>query len=237
MNSYARAAVVMAALALGLVGGAQAVGLPNKPKPVALTNDQIPSALLALDDFSTGWSTATPPEGFKTASTTDGICNGPDALSRAQDAGLVGYGTIRFTSNPNQGPFVDELAYSFPSDRRAKAFVKGSAKQANACTAPWQSTAPGIPTGESIRLTIAALAFPKVAGDQVLAARETGTAQLNGQDLQTVTIDQVLVRKANHAFVVAYTATSPDPKQLQTYVRKAYSRFATELQNVRRHAK
>jgi hypothetical protein len=237
MNSYARAAAVISALALGLVGGAQAVGLPNKPKPVALTNDQIPSALLAVDDFPTGWSTATQPEGANTASTTEGICNGPNALSRAQDAGLVGYGTIRFTSNPNQGPFVDESVYSFPSDRRAKAFVKAAADQASACTAPWQSTPPGLPTGASARFTIAPLAFPKVAGDQVLAARETATEQLNGEDLQTATSDQVLVRKANHVLLVGYSATSPDPKQLQTYSRKAYSKFAAELQNVRRHSK
>jgi PknH-like extracellular domain len=146
-------------------------------------------------------------------------------------------GTIRFTSNPNQGPFVDESVYSFPSDRRAKAFVKAAADQASACTAPWQSTPSGLPTGASARFTIAPLAFPKVAGDQVLAARETATEQLNGEDLQTATSDQVLVRRANHVLLVGYTATSPDPKPLQTYLRKAYSKFGAELQNVRRHSK
>jgi hypothetical protein len=239
MNCSIRVAAVTAALALGLLVGeaSQAAGLPNKPKPIALTNDEIPAALLAVGDFPTGWSTATPPEGASTASATDGICNGPNALSRALDAGLVGHGEIRFTSNPSQGPFVDEFAYSFPSDRRAKAYVKATGDQASACTAPWQSTPPGLPTGATERFTIAALAFPKVAGDQVLAARETGTEQLNGQDLQTASSDQVLVRKGNHVFAVAYTASSPDPNQLQTYVRKAYSKLATELRNAQRHAK
>jgi hypothetical protein len=227
----------VALAALSVAGlGSQAVGLSSKPKPIALTNEQIPSALLALDDFPTGWSTAPLPEGANTVSATAGICNGPTALARAQGARVVGYGAIRFTSNPNQGPFVDELLYSFPSERRAKAFVKATSNQASACTTPWQlPPVSGLPMGASARATIAGLSFPKLVGDQVVAARETFTEQLNGEDISTVTEDEVLLRKGNHALVVGYLATSPDVNQLQTYVRKAYSKFGAALQNARKH--
>jgi hypothetical protein len=152
---------------------------------------------------------------------------------------VVGYGSTRFTSNPSQGPYVAENLYSFPSDNRAKAFVKATSKQASACTTAWAVTPipPGLPAGATARNTIAVLAFPRLVGDQVVAARVTETEQLNGQDVETNTTDQVLIRKGNHALGVAYLALSPDVNQLQTYARKAYSRFTDALQNARAHRK
>lgn len=231
LRRFKRSAI-SATVALGVILAAfsttgRAVGLAGKnPKPVALTDEQIPAALLALDDFPAGWSTAPLPQ------VQAAICNGPSALARAQQENLIGHGSIRFTSNPNQGPYVDDLLYSFPSDSRARAFVKATNAQASSCTGSWQlPTIPGQPADATYRASIAGLAFPKLVGDQVLALRKFVTAQLNGQDVSTLTMDEVLVRKGNHALFVDYFASTPDVNQLQTYVRKAYSRFTTALKN------
>jgi hypothetical protein len=218
--------------------GSQAVGLAGtKPKPIALTNEQIQSALIAVNDFPTGWSSYPIPPEQNVPSATEGICNGPNELARAQNKGSSGQGRVAFTSNPSQGPLVSESLYSFPSDRQAKAYMKATTDQASACSAPWQtSPPPGAPSGTTTRVTIAGLSFPKVAGDQVLALRETETEQLNGQDLTTLTIDLVELRKGNHVLLVAFGGTSPDVNQLQTYVRKAYSKFGVALQNARHDA-
>ena len=68
---------------IAIVALAPAAGAKSKPKPakvVVLTTGQLTPALLALDDMPTGWAGQALQASAFQASTTAGICNGPNTF-------------------------------------------------------------------------------------------------------------------------------------------------------------
>src|SRR5262249_36850515 len=130
--------VALLVFAVTAVTATEAVGFDakTKPKPVALSNEQIAAALLALDDFPAGWAAYQNPFS-NAASATEGFCNGPNAQARAQNAGVVGAGTSAFAQDPQNGPLIDEQMFSFPTTDAAKSMMKATTDQVKACTAPF----------------------------------------------------------------------------------------------------
>src|SRR5437016_4177007 len=121
--------VILAAVGLAFSTGTATAAKPT-PKPVVLTAPQITTGLLTLSDLPTGagyqgigpapGGDSPPP---RTPSQTRGACNGPDVLAQAQSAGNVAMGVVSFSNDNTDGPYVDEVVFSFPSNAAAKRFM------------------------------------------------------------------------------------------------------------------
>jgi hypothetical protein len=229
--------VALSVLVITAVTAPEAVGFDakKKPKPVALSNEQIAAALLALDDFPAGWA-ALQGQASNAASATEGFCNGPNAQARAQNAGVVGAGTTDFAQDPQNGPIISEQLFSFPTTDAAKLMMKTTSDQVKACTSAFPVTPPsGSPAGLTLQDTVTALSFPKFGADQASALRESTTRQLDGQNIGQPSIgDTVYFRKGNHVLAVTRAAASPDVNDLRMYVQNAYSKFGVALQQARK---
>jgi hypothetical protein len=239
MTRCAGALALVVAFVIG-AGTAAAAAPANKPrpKPVVFANEQVPSALLAVEDFPAGWAGVQ-----KSAGAPEGACNGPNALARAQSAGVVGMGEANFAKDPTNGPFVSASLYSFPSVAAAKTFMRTSAVQVKACTTQWQTPNPQQPRpGDTWTWTVSAMSFPRV-GDQVVAWREVATAECSpplcsmSVSSPPKPVDEVYVRKGNNVLRVVraqlYTTGDNLSGDIQSDVHSALD----QLENALRRAK
>ena len=226
--------VVLAALitVFGYASPAQARGSArSKTKPVAvvLNAEQVPAALLALGDFPAGWSSFAQGATLPPASATGGICNGPNVISFAQDAGVVADAVTTFIMDPAKGPSVANAVFSFPNAAAAMKFVTANRNAVTGCTAAWETPVPNQPA-ITIKSTIAKAPFEKV-GDQLFASRQITTNEFQGQPGATTTSDSVFVRRGNNVELVGRTGSSllgpgaTDPSELATYTQKALSKL------------
>jgi len=169
------------------------------------------------------------------------VCNGPNALARAQGAGATGTGRIDFAKDPTNGPFVSESVYAFPTTTKAKEVVKASTNQVKACTTPWQGPESG--PGDTWTYTVSQLSFRKV-GDQVAAWRQVAIVTCSpprcSRDVPSPPkpIDEVYVRKGNHVLDVTraelYTTGDNLSGDIQSHVHSALDRLGKALQQAKR---
>jgi hypothetical protein len=223
---------VLVVLATAVVLPSASTSAKTNPK-VELTTDQLNAALLALEDMPPGWAAQQRSPAVDRTSTTGGVCNGPNALLRAQMSGVLAHAYSTFSQDPSTGPLIGEAIYVFPAGHHARQFVDAAKHQVAACTTGWQAPSlvnPAI----TWQYSVSPLSFTKL-GDDTYAWRQVGTSQSPGTPGPSLTMDLVYVAEGNNAVVVARDATSSvgaastDVDQLQQYSQKARSKLAVAL--------
>jgi hypothetical protein len=134
-----------------------------------LDASELQAALLTVKDLPrlddsrfTGW-TSTPEE----PPSSVGRCDGPNALTRATNAGVMARGSVNFASQPDLGPGVSEQIYVFPSAAKAGTFLAQSKAAAMACTTS------RLPQADQSVVTLETSRLPFLAiGDQRFATKD-----------------------------------------------------------------
>ena len=128
---------IFAAVAVALV--ALSPPAEAKTRSDTLDSGEVTAALLTLRDLPfRHWqyvAVLAPP--------STGRCNGPTAAGRAENAGVMARGSVRFRGDLQLGPSVDEDIYVFPNKDRAGAFMSASKMAALSCTTTRLSSSDG----------------------------------------------------------------------------------------------
>jgi hypothetical protein len=175
----------------------------SSPTP-PLTPDQLTGALLTLTDLpaSQGFMAVPGAQGeLPPDSETGGVCNGPTVTAVATQAGSSAGAAVNFLNSNSDGPYVSELALSFPSESAAKQFVKLFREQVTSCTSGWSDAPLDPPTTYMIK----AVPFAKV-GDQRFASHTDRTGGgddiTRDPDLPGV-IEEAMVRVGSNVILVS----------------------------------
>lgn len=217
------AVLVSVALAVAVVvpAMASAKSKPKSPKAVVLTTDQLNSAALALTDMPTGYAAMPTDASAVAPNATSGICNGPNEAARAQVQGSTATAGSFFGANTTVGPFVFESLYTFPSAKRAQAFLEAGKAQ-GACGSYNATTSSGAQTR-----AIAPISFRKI-GDDVFAYRLTIEGSTPGT--QRGSYDYYTVRVGNNTFTVGQGGlTGANASEEQGFISTAMSKLGVTL--------
>lgn len=134
--------------------------------------------------------------------------------SVATKAGLSAGAAVNFLNSNSDGPYVSELALSFPSASAAKQFVKRFREQVTSCTSGWSDAPVDPPTN----YTIKAVPFAKV-GDQRFASHTDRTG--GGDDITrdpdlpgviedaTVRVGSNVILVSRYGISIVMTTSSP----------------------------
>jgi hypothetical protein len=173
-------------------------------KPVVLTSEQINAALLHFTDLPTEAVVpgAAPMENESTPvpTPTGGVCDGPNEPALAHAAGYQAVGA-RLIGQPSSpvAAVTTEAIYAFPSENRAKTFVKSYGRAGLSCHNQW--TAKPLPDGHPdnapMQWSLKNVKVPK-AGEQAFAFETAGTNPVLGDPVSTL----ALVRVGNHVVVM-----------------------------------
>jgi hypothetical protein len=207
--------VAVIAVGAGLASSTSAGAASSQPKPLVLTADQAPGALLTLDDLPSDWI-VTP----SSSERGHGFCGSPDALGRAQAAGVVTNAIVDFAGDQNRGPFVENRLYGFPASDGAKQFVQATARALIPCRHADRTEADGATTSIDY-------SFLKLAqlGDGVFAYHSAVSTTLGDQHDDSIT-DVAYLRRGTVVSVVALTASNSSPELLTEFLRAARRRIA-----------
>jgi hypothetical protein len=193
-------------------------------RPAALDAVGLESAVLALEDLPTGWSEDTAPPPL-TPEDSGGFCDRPNEAARAQTAGAVASAQVTFTDGSADGASVTETAFSFPTVKAAKSYMKATRAAIDACPS-WKA----LSDDGAMTRSVAPISFRKV-GDETIAVRITGIP-----DGATTgdSIDQVVVRKGNHAItVMPYAGLASTRPRTRAFVDEAVKSLGRALRAAR----
>jgi len=206
--------VAVMAVGAGLASSTSAGAASSQPKPVVLTADQAPGALLTLDDLPRDWI-VTP----SSSERGHGFCGSPDALGRAQAAGVVTNAIVDFAGDQNLGPFVENRLYGFPASDGAKQFVQATARALIPCRHADRTE----PDGATTSIDYSFLKLAQL-GDGVFAYHSAVSTTLGDRHDDNIT-DVAYLRRGNVVSVVALTAANSSPEGLTEFVRAALRRI------------
>ncbi len=193
--------LTVAVLGVVVVGAADESAASSSSTP--LTQEQLTGALLTLADLpaSQGFMAlpGAQPE-LPPGNGTGGVCNGPTVTAVATKAGSSAVAAVDFLNSNSDGPYVSELALSFPSESAAKQFMKLYREQATSCPSGWSDAPLDPPTTYMIK----GVPFAKV-GDQRFASHTDRTGGgddiTRDPDLPGV-IEEAMVRVGNNVILV-----------------------------------
>lgn len=176
--------------------------------PTGITEAQLESTLLTLDDMPSGFSPlpADPDDDSP-------LCEGHDPGSEVPELIKV---EVQFAQNPNTGPIIGSAAATYPSEDEAARYMEVLLAAAQACPGPYP--APGTDDGTTI--AIAPLSFDTY-GDETVALRFTFAG-----GLLPVTADLVFVRVGPSLFQTAEITTvgGGDVERLQALIETQLER-------------
>ncbi len=227
------ALVLFGTAVLNVPPSSASIGAKGSKSAVALTSQQIQAgALLALVDMPTGYAADTTDQAKNSQPNgTTGICNGPNAIARAQAQGAVGVGDADFAQNPQFGPFLSEGVYSFPSAKQATASMAASRTQIS-CGMYSAS-----PNGVSVNYAISQIAYTKV-GDDTLAFRVNVTTAEPGSAASSASVDQINVRLGNNVVSLQYGGIGgPNTTLEQQFIGKGISKLGVAIAAAQQQAK
>ena len=214
----------------------------SSPKPVVLTQEQVATAVLTIDDLPAdkGFLAISGDARVPDPMQTGGACNGPNFVSVGDTAGSSATGFAGFFNSNWDGPYVFEALLSFPSVVAAKKFMKLASTQAKSCKSGWQWAA--YPEDPPTDYEIEPLPFKKL-GDQVLATNTVGTGGSDDitrdPDLPRVSVDAV-VRVGSHVVWTTMSGISivmgSAPTELRGYAEKAVDHLADAVRTAKRGA-
>ena len=169
---WASAFVAIVAVSVAMASPAGAKKAPSTttttiradPKVTVLTAAQITPALLALTDMPAGWATSPQGSVLAPGTQTGGICNGPDAQSRAIAAGGGGAASSAFYKDAQVGPIISEEVYGFPTVKAATTFMAANQAAITGCPAGWDLASPVV-SGGTEHFLVSELSADKI-GDQ-----------------------------------------------------------------------
>ncbi len=192
------------ALTTAASSGPTAAPQPTTTTVPALTQAQLASAVLAVTDLPTGWST-TPPSTDK-----KGACNKDSVNKAVPPAAMTEADFVKGSDLPLFGDQL--LAYSdaATAGRALDKYVSN----ASACTSFKQ---------DGTQYTIGQLSVPPL-GDRSIGYRLTLT-----KDAVTGVIDTEVMQRGPLLVYVGYGDFSPDTEQLATFAKLAYDKAVNTL--------
>lgn len=175
--------------------------------PSTITQEQLQSTLLTLDDMPPGFSPmASDP------SDDSSLCDGHDPGSEVPELLKT---EAQFAQNPNTGPVIGSAAATYASEDEAARFMEALLAGAQACPGPFPA-----PADDGTMISIAPLSFDAY-GDETIALRFTFEG-----GLLPVTADVIYVRSGPALFQIGEITTvgGADIEQLQALVETQLER-------------
>ena len=232
------AAVVAAALFVSVAALPASAKKKPKNQPVVLTAEQLATAVIAIGDMPTDWSTSGPSDPLLTTDPVGGACGGPGEPARAQTAGTVAALGSDFEAGGGNGPSFHSRIYAFPSNKGAKAFVVANRSLLTTC--PQEPDVDN--NGDPVSIVLQEVSFPKI-GDERVALRFVAT-ELD-PDLQGISYstDQIYIRSANYVLAEGQSVSGGllsepgDPKLNETYAKLGLLKLKVAVRNAERAVK